>query len=167
MLDWESEIDEGYEEVHSFHDGTIDNMLGIAYVTCQVQITAVVEAALKIAHHSLDRLSLLALGPRLDATFSKVEVLWALANYFKHRDEWSANTWVNPLPVQKRTVEAIRAAGLTYGSRENLRTGAEALENDSYNDVAVFYRIVRSWSTDVRLICRARSASGRRRLHYP
>jgi hypothetical protein len=113
---------------------TIEDMLGAAYVACQGQINAVVRAALKIPGQTLGETELRALGPRFNPEYSKNEVLWALANYFKHRDEWSKDTWDKP---PKR-------------SNENLRAGAAALGNKQYCEMAVFNRIVQRWSAHVR-----------------
>jgi hypothetical protein len=96
-------------------------------------------------------------GPRFNETLSKVEVLWQLGNYFKHRDEWDRAwnkkrnvwEWFNVRDVW--TNDTISAAGLSPGNEsENLRRGAEALGNTQYTDVAVFQKIICSWSDDVR-----------------
>ena len=141
----------------------IENMLGVAYVVCQVQITAIVQAALgvrKAADPSFADLSFKAyqieagnlrrLGPVFKATYSKLEVLWQLGNYFKHRDEGSNAAWADPQHHEKWTVPVIVAAGLASGSTGNVRTGAEALGNKSFTNMAVFEQIIRDWSEDVR-----------------
>jgi hypothetical protein len=136
IIDYETEI--------------IENMLGVSYVVCQIQITAVVQAALNVPSHSLNAHNVRGCGPRFNDDYSKIEVLWALASYFKHRDEWTRKTWTRLSGPARPTVAVIKAAGLKFGSTGNLRTGAVALGNDSYTNVALFEEIIRSWSADVR-----------------
>lgn len=142
----------------------IENMLGTAYVVCQNEITAVVQAALKVddtAKASIFQGSkpaeresnVRALGPQFDRTFSKVEVLWHLGNYFKHRDEWDPRTWDG---ANKFTVDAIKAAGLEPLDSGNLRQGAAALGNTKFADMGVFQEVISSWSDDVRKHIRAK-----------
>lgn len=143
----------------------IENLLGAAYVVCQAQITAVVQAALRAREQAVaDGLSpsfgpsardVRALGAPFDPSFSKVEVLWALANYFKHRDEWSRSTWTAPTGPARQTVPVILAAGLQRSSTGNLRQGAEALGNTAYEEMSVFQTIIQDWSETVRQRTRA------------
>lgn len=134
----------------------IENMLGTAYVVCQNQITAVVQAALKVADGAPTvaifdgakrESGVRSLGPQFGHGLSKVEVLWQLGNYFKHRDEWDPVAWDGG---NRFTVDAIKAAGLEPLNSGNLRNGAEALGNTEYADMSVFQEIIRSWSEDVR-----------------
>jgi hypothetical protein len=132
--------DEFAEAVADDEIRIIEGLLGAAFIVCQTQITAVTEAALRCRAHAIrGGLSFPAfgdknhevrrLGPRFDARWSKIEVLWALANYFKHHDEWPPRTWTNPRGLARFTVPVISAAGLQESSSGNLRTGAEALGN--------------------------------------
>jgi hypothetical protein len=90
------------------------------------------------------------MGPRFDARWSKIELLWALANYFKHRDEWSSHSWTDPKGPEQHTVPVILAAGLKPGSTGNLRRGAEALGNSDYADMSVLQTVIREWADQVR-----------------
>jgi hypothetical protein len=132
----EGAIDE--EGAVDYETEIIENMLGAAHVVCQAQINAVTKAARIIPDLATtfpnDR-DVHALGSCFHNNYSKVEVIWALANYFKHRDEWRPDTWVNPTGQSKWTVPVIKAVGLISGSTGNLRKGAEALGNHSYTDV--------------------------------
>ena len=139
----------------------VENLLGSAYVLCQTPITAVARAALRARDQALDGGSAFpafgekphevrALGDCFDANYSKIEVLWAFANYFKHRDEWDCSTWDNPTGLAKFTVPVIKAAGLQPSSTGNLRTGAEALCNPDYSNMSVFEDIIRRWASEVR-----------------
>lgn len=144
----------------------IENLLGAAYVICQAQITGVTQAALRAREQAIkDGLTLSAFGDKphdvrafgeqFDSAWSKIEVLWALANYFKHCDEWSPSTWTTPNGAARYTVPVITAAGLTQGSTGNLRTGADALGHADHSDMAVFEHLIRDWSEEVRRLTRA------------
>jgi hypothetical protein len=64
----------------------IESLLGTAYFVCQTKITSVTATAAALVgkdDHEIRRM-----GDRFNSEFSKVEVLWPLGNYFKHRDEW-------------------------------------------------------------------------------
>ena len=147
----------------------IENMLGTAYVVCQNEITAVVQAALRLddaakasvflGSRSAERgSSVRALGPKFDEKFSKVEVLWHLGNYFKHRDAWDPVTWDG---ANGFTKDAITAAGLKPGTSGNLRKGAEALGSTEYSDMDLCQEAIRSWGADVRKHILARLPANR------
>jgi hypothetical protein len=55
-----------------------------------------------------------ALSCRGGVQWSKIELLWGLANYFKHRDEWSFNSRTNPQgrKKEKHTIPVIVAKGV-------------------------------------------------------
>ena len=138
----------------------IEHLLGAAFVVCQAHITAVIQAARRARKHAITAgvpfpafgdtdQEVRKFGAEFDEKYSKVEVLWALANYFKHRDEWSKRTWSNPKNNERMTVVVIKAAGLEPSTTGNLRTGAEALGNDEYSNMGVFIDIVRQWSVEV------------------
>jgi hypothetical protein len=139
----------------------VEGLLGAAYVVCQTQINAVVQAAQRVPERVITfpggEPEVRALGPQFDGKYSKIELLWALANYYKHHDEWTRDTWDNPKPREERTIIVIRAAGLSFGSTGNLRRGAEALGNGSYSeDMELFGRIIRVWSTNVQEYVRSK-----------
>ena len=163
----------------------IENMLGTAYVVCQNEITAVVQAVLRIddtakasifqGNKSRRESSVRALGPQSrrklsGKTLSKVEILWQLGNYFKHHDEWSYRrvafgkrmglAWKAD-NKNKHTVQVIKAVGLKALNSGNLRQGAEALGNTKYSDMDVFQEAIRSWGVDVREHIHARLPASR------
>jgi hypothetical protein len=140
----------------------IESLLGTACVLCQTPITAVTQAALQARRQGLrDGRTFLAftdkshevrtLGDPFDTNHSKIEVLWALGNYFKHRDEWTRSTWTKPTGLAAFTVPLLLAAGLAPSSTGNLRTGAEALGNSDYSNMSVFEGIVQNWANEVRV----------------
>jgi hypothetical protein len=145
----------------------IEDILGAAFVVCQTRITAITSMALRLRETAEAkgapftafggrREDVRALGDAasLSATpgssFSKVEVLWALANYFKHRDEWRSIDWTKLGSREQVTVKVIMAAGLEPSSTGNLRRGARALGNATFEDTDVFVRAVNDWAEKIR-----------------
>jgi hypothetical protein len=130
----------------------IESLLGTAYVVCQAKITAVVARAAELLAKKPHEIR--AMGPGFDTDFSKIEVLWALGNYFKHGDEWERSEWDAPTGLRRQTVSALTAAGLKRSP--SFRTGAEALGNRSpYTDAAAFGEIVDEWAAEVRRVARS------------
>jgi hypothetical protein len=108
----------------------------------QPQYKAIVQAALRC---------------RGDVPWSKIELIWELANYFKHRDEWSSDSWTNPQGREKRTIPVLIAAGLR--SFSNLQSGADALGYPDYANISVLQTVIREWADQVR--GEIRKAAGR------
>jgi hypothetical protein len=127
----------------------VEMLLGTAYVVCQAKITAVVEAAARVngwdREQSAERAQLRATGPRT-LGYTKVEMLWALGNYFKHRDQWAVGEWANPNRSNRKTIEVLTAMGLRETSDANLRDGAETLGNNSFSDMEFFQHIIDDWT---------------------
>ena len=120
----------------------VESLVGTAFVAIQTAITAVVSSVKRI-HDQLDRDKLtfplqwgkenvLRLGsPLLGNTgYSRIQVIEALANYFKHHDEWPV-TWSKLNKRHRPTSLIIESIGGKSGSTGNLRTGLEALGIDT------------------------------------
>jgi hypothetical protein len=137
----------------------IESLLGAAYVVCQVPITDVTQRTLRICQLMSEssrpfarKTDVRALGRQFDAEFSQVEVLWALGNYFKHREEWDRAEWkeLKLKRPEKDTIPVLEAIGLQESSSGNLRRGAEALGNAGFTELSVFEDIIRQWASEVR-----------------
>ena len=116
----------------------IENVLGAAFVLAQARLTAVASEAIEIAKElgplaqalpfalpKVSRDSLLAFGaPMKGHTVTAVTAIDAVANYFKHRDEWS--NWT-PNKKNQATITTISAIGLLPTSTGNLRAAAKVL----------------------------------------
>ena len=146
----------------------VENLLGIAYVVCQTWILSVTNRALQLRGIAIGSgRSFSAFGSRKEdvralckpisqeSSVTKVDLLWALANYYKHREEWNTVNWSRLKGSAKLTVCVLRAAGLTEGCTGNLRRGAEALGNNDYVSLHVFENIVDGWAHHVLEKCRA------------
>jgi hypothetical protein len=134
----------------------IEDFLGIAFVVCQAYITNVVTRLQRLhaqtrRRHTADlttttgsKESILRHGfrPTMRRPYSRIEVLNAYANYYKHRDEWDAD-WENRRA--RHTAAIISTAGASPSSTGNLRQGARYLGNRKFKDVAAFMRIFSQW----------------------
>jgi hypothetical protein len=80
--------------------------------------------------------------------------LWALANYFKHRDEWEHSDWAAFTGQRKDTVDVLQQVGLEPGSTGNLRKAAKIFGNAEFVDVDRFADVIDEWSAVVLVACR-------------
>lgn len=133
----------------------IEGLLGAGVVVCQTRIEAVVSRALTL-HRLVNagppikrpvlRSDLFRLGEPLrpESPFSKVEVVHALANFFKHRDGWS-EAWSDDEDVeqegvlpsrhwskirneqQRETIRIVRDVGVRWGAGRPLADAIVAL----------------------------------------
>jgi hypothetical protein len=81
-----------------------------------------------------------------DARYSKVEVVNALANYFKHQDEW-LGSWDQLQGPARQTAEIIRSIGAEEYSTGNLRTGARWL--GVADDIRLLSHVVGQWRSKI------------------
>lgn len=140
----------------------IENLLGTCFLICQVYITEVVSRAEKIhrafqrhsgfdlAGERFDKPSLLACGGDYigELRITRVAAIDALANYFKHREEWPAD-WEKLDRRQSRTADIIRRLGGRPESIGNILRGAEAIGNKSHYDLRLFRRTLEKWRIQV------------------
>lgn len=73
-------------------------------------------------------------------------LLWSVANYFKHRDEWDRSEWQNPAGQSGRTITLIQALGLHEDNESgNLRLAAHRLGCGDDHNVMVLSEIIDEW----------------------
>lgn len=154
-------VDLGPEE---YADGVVDKenevieeFLGDASVICQNQITHVVSIAMPL-HRECPTLGttdgtkegIMRLGTKLTSTskYSRIEVLDALANYFKHRDEWH-RSWAKLDKRSKPTADIITQAGAREHYSGNFRDVCSNLGVSDYYDLGPLEKIVRDWRDTV------------------
>jgi len=130
---------EHYEALYEDESDVLESMVGTASVAAQTQITGVIstlkrlhnyaarhEVALTTITGSKDAIMQLASSPLTGTTFTRIQVINAFANYYKHGDEWKT-PWSNLNALSQATAEIVEAAGGTENSSGNLRTGLKAL----------------------------------------
>jgi hypothetical protein len=127
----------------------VEMLLGAALVVCQAKMTSVLEAWAYVQLHKTgnrpNSKSALNYGPTLNG-YSKAALVWAIANYFKHHDEWDRSEWQNPFGRSARTIPLIQAIGLHEDNEgNNLRLAAEHLGAGDGYDVMAFSKIIDDW----------------------
>lgn len=115
----------------------LESLLGTAFVLSQTRITAICSAVLSAYDHlapekrakltfAKSKFDVLGVGPLVSGTtHSEVTAINALANYFKHRDEWPGIDWTKLTGASRDTSQIVLALGLTPLSTGNLRRGAK------------------------------------------
>jgi len=142
--------------------GIIEELLGVAFVACQVQITSIVSGIERLHRHAEKQSKRLAMTDRTRADvmgygfavtpaspYPPVQVIYAFANYYKHRDQWGPGEWDRPTGLSAMTIQIIRSAGAEHGSTGNLRQGAEYLGNPQYQHLSVFSGHLSGWRKDL------------------
>ncbi len=93
-----------------------EDFLGIAFITTQLYITGIVSDLNKYSKgsQSLNKWELLKNFSKTipETEVTEMELCDAMANYFKHHDEWKWFDWSSPTPAQKRTVEKLQSVGI-------------------------------------------------------
>lgn len=161
----------------------VEELLGLAFVAAQSFINSMRSELItvgKVYSHEFGSKpsfptqpnDVLKVGMMLPAAkCSAVEAMNAVANYWKHSEEWPTvvrksggrllTVWdLNALKGnEKRTAEIVIALGLTYGSSGNLRQAAKALGVKSYEDLLSQIRQTLSdWAAE--LLRKARTGFG-------
>ncbi len=129
-------------------DQALDEMLlGTAFVACQAGLVHVASRACRLAKccHSSGIHALLAwttksnvyrVGPALhSSSTSRATFLNAVANYFKHRDEWPDSDWAYLTGRAAKTVADIAAGGLTRGAQDNMRRAVSILGDAIFDEL--------------------------------
>jgi len=144
----------------------LEELLGMAFVACQVSITRVVsrvhefrqlaadgKGPLKGTGGKKEEIMYFGSGRVKETGYTQVQIIDAFANYYKHRDGWRGSWDKLKDPRQKKAADIIRSVGATEGSTGNLRTGAKALGNLELTDLNVFLQAIRSWQDAQRAQC--------------
>jgi len=163
-----------------FEEGClVDDLVGIAFVVCQRGITSVVSSysflqkqwvkhretihkdkpkkdfvGIPISSNNLKRELMGVVNPSL-GSFSKISVIDAFANYYKHRDEWT-NDW-NGMDdsLRMKTAEIVRFCGADPGSlSSNCRQGYLKLTGETYfGRLDLLWTIGTGWANEIRNRC--------------
>jgi hypothetical protein len=133
-------------------------MLGVSFVLCQTRLGAI-NAKADQFYRVLEQVlgqregyfgrkkEHLARGEKLAGfDYSRVRVIWELANYFKHADQWTPETWEEQKWPEAPTVEVAKALGLTDHSSLKLAHGAELLGVGAGHEVEKLAADVNQWA---------------------
>ncbi len=162
-----------------FEEGCLlDDLVGIGFVVCQRGITSIVSncdflrkqwlkhrntihngnpetdfLGIPISPKDLKR-QLMATANPVMGSFSKIAMIDAFANYYKHRDEWTEN-WKDMDNREMKTVEIIQSAGADQKTLcSNCRRGYQTLTGEtSLVRLDLLWKIVFDWSRTLREQC--------------
>jgi hypothetical protein len=115
--------------------GQIEDLLGVAFVIVQTATTHIVSTAYRIANHAkkdkqplsaqlTSKHNLLKITNKPQTPYTKMEILDAAANMFKHKDEWGDwNARLNGKATvgEKQTLNILIAAGCKQESFGNFK----------------------------------------------
>jgi hypothetical protein len=142
-----------------------ENMLGMGFIACQLDIIRLVSGCQKIHEYGPE------LGPKPTKQdlmercervgglrLSKVTAIDAFANYFKHRDQWLEDwgkrwpaDWSKARREVRSTAEIVLALGVVPGSSGNMRAGFEKIAGHThYERVGELGEVVRRWASKVK-----------------
>ena len=144
----EFEIDDALEHT--------ENLLGVAFVMAQTYIAGTVSDAYKLKRSGsklTKERSLKDYGDRLaGSAVTKMELCDAIANYFKHHDEW--NSW-SATGRHQKTVSILRAAGIEESDDFPCRKAADILwSNNDDSDLEPLLSLISSWREAVIAACK-------------
>lgn len=167
----EEEKNKAYYVIQRLHEDSwepyeliIETQIGLVLILCQTYIAKVIsqvslfyrdyEGAFdkKPKKINSSKQSLLAnYGPKLrDTPYHSIEVIDALANYFKHHEEWGGNR--SSSRIKKRTTTIVSDVGgdlnLTLWYSRNLSKCIKKLGVNSMKDLYVLPKIVDEWKVD-------------------
>ena len=167
----DAEADDGYKDTVAEEERElIDNLTGGALVTCQAAVSGIVAAvqALGVRYEEetreklpgliTSRTGLLGLSDQLPEGCSKAEAIDALANYYKHHDQWPEELREeNEIGVwqwradtgSERTILQVRKLGLRPHDSRNLRQAGARLGLPSEGDLHILGQIIETWAARV------------------
>ena len=153
--------------------GYIEELIGSAFLLLQTKIRRVIEVAksLEAALRGAGRDQTAELASDHDiravqgnfgaTTKSLVALIWAVANYYKHRDEWPVEAWRDRRPDEaidrrferdRRTRRTVQLLGVERAGNGNMRRCLEFLGVHPYSDCSKLGQQVQSWAADVAAI---------------
>jgi len=107
----------------------------------------------------LDRQSIFSLGGSYRKTgCSCIQLVWAVGNYYKHRDEWDAEVWKNqPTGTQghdthrqaRGTRQMVEKVGIVQFSTGNMRSAYKFFGIEPYSKCEKLAEKVQAWAKKV------------------
>jgi hypothetical protein len=133
----------------------VNDLIGTAFVVCQAHINSICSRVKRIGEFLKSRgaatlfnneRQVRSLGEPFQAgsPISKVELIFAFANYYKHHDEWPWK-WSDATGYPKRTIDAIQAAGAKRESTSNLVDGLRSLGATDATEVTALGNSIKPW----------------------
>jgi hypothetical protein len=147
----------------------LEELVGASFLVLQAQIRRVTRAAERLTkfmreHHGLtmsglDHQSIFGLGGNYRKTgHSRIELIWAVGNYYKHRDEWDTEVWKNapagapgrdPLRQSRGTRRTVEKLGIVQHSTGNMRRAYQFFGIKPYSKCEKLAEKVQAWAMKV------------------
>jgi hypothetical protein len=167
------ESEEYADHVAETNRELIEELLGVALVSAQVFLTSVRNRFIALApayrEDFKDELALdgkpvskdmvFTCGEKLSSkvAFTDIEAINALANYWKHHDEWPKGwkedgewcvaVWSDQASkLQKKTIEVVTVLGMAPARVWNLQKAVEALGVEEYHELAPVREKLAAWA---------------------
>jgi hypothetical protein len=162
----ERENDDLLDSVAEEESDLLEAIIGTAFVVAQTEIEATVKMVERLHERAttdghiltstkIERWEILKVdSPLLVTNYTRVEVINAFANYFKHRDAWHWRWSRLKKKQEKETAAVIIAAGANEQSSRNLRTALHALGIKA-TDLKALLNEMFSWKKAIRELYRA------------
>lgn len=94
-----------------FAQEQVESIFGIAFVSAQTYITGTISDMAEIGgDNAPSKYQMLSIGSPMLGKISKIQLINAIANYYKHHEEWSG--W-KVEGQSKRTVETLNSCGIS------------------------------------------------------
>jgi hypothetical protein len=121
-----------------------ENLLGIAFVRGQTYITGTVSDVNEIVGTKTNKNQLLKrFSDRLEnSEVTKIELCDAIANYFKHHDEWES--W-SPTERNRKTISILVATGIKETDEYPCDKAASLLWSNSDEDLEPLLELLTKW----------------------
>jgi hypothetical protein len=157
----EYDLDEAEQSSELYFDADMalehaDGLFGIAFVAAQTYITGVVSDANKVAKLGIQLKKNQLLKDYSDflggLTITKLEFCDAMANYFKHHDEWAH--WSSGTGQNQKTIAILRTAGIREDDSYPCVSAANILLSEDNWDLAPLLLMLSSWREVVIEACK-------------
>jgi hypothetical protein len=158
-----------YRSIEDEHDLEVVQLLaGAAFVLGQAAIVEAISIATKIRELAgdppwlpRDKSGLMRTAASIHAVTreSKITLINAIANYFKHHYEWPA-TWTGAPPRQQRTIDIVRKFGFSPQYEDNIEIALRGF-GLAVNDLQPLATTVQSWREGLAEFIRTRLGAER------
>jgi hypothetical protein len=147
----ERDLEESERSSELFFDADMalehaDGLFGIAFVTAQTYITGVVSDTNRVAKSDIQFKKDQLLRNYSDClsglTVTKLEFCNAMANYFKHHDEWAS--W-SGIGYSQKTITILRTVGIREDDSYPCVSAANVLLSKDDWDLAPLLQMLSSW----------------------
>jgi hypothetical protein len=147
----------------------LEELVGASFLVLQAKIRRVAKAAERLVTfmneqhglkmNGLDHQSVFALGGNYRKTgHSRIQLIWAVGNYYKHCDEWDAEVWKDrstgahgrdPHRQSRGTRQTVEKVGIVQFSTGNMRRAYEFFGIEPYSKCEKLAEKVQAWAKKV------------------